>query len=333
MPPDPDDECLETFAMSGQGDASDQATVNGNYGFGDGCFGGFDVATGLCISGDLEPLPAGDYLVEVVVPNDAFGRPKYKLRNEENVNVFDGDVFIPQIPPPPCAGALHTVDVAGSGADGYVMNTTFLPGVTVPASTPYDNPNFADVGGSVFEGDVMPFCDVKLITLQDQHSTAPTFNFFTDVPVPGRFKGIVTDDLNLSTNPAELFYGEKLGIPNLPVGLYDFSGRLVHTMQTDPNGTFEAIMPSFGTINCPLPAGPCPNVYRFVANDPGTPTQPNPNYNPQYRVIATNFQLWPNLTLAADLAPWTIAVAVEGTRPNARRRTRPRNCSPCPSLT
>ena len=326
-PPGPDAECMETFAMAAQGDASDQALVNGNYGFGDACFGagGFNVDTGECITGDFGSLPQGDYLVAVEVPNDlVIGNPMYQVRAEEDVNVFTGDEFIPQIPPPPCAGALHTVDVADSGTDGYPVNP-LSNGVTVPASTPYVNPGFVDAGGSEFEGQVMPYCDVKLITLEDRHSTAPTFNFFTPVPVPGRFKGIVTDDLNLSTVPAELMYGEKAGIPNLPIGLYDFTGRLDQTIQTDPNGSFEVIMPSVSSYNCPLPAGPCPNVYRFVANDPGTPTAPNPNYNPQYRTIATPFQLWPNLTLPADLAPWTIAVAVEGP---GTQGAHPADCTP-----
>src|SRR5690606_31049354 len=99
------------------------ATLDGNYGFTEGCFvAGIDPTTGLCNDTGLAPetpLPAGDYLVEVAVPNDTiFGRPLYQVTREEDINVFNGDQFVPQVPPPACAGALHTVDVAGFGADG-----------------------------------------------------------------------------------------------------------------------------------------------------------------------------------------------------------------------
>ena len=36
-------------------------------------------------------IPDGDYLVEVVIPLDDLGRPKYEVLREETVNVFGGD--------------------------------------------------------------------------------------------------------------------------------------------------------------------------------------------------------------------------------------------------
>ena len=36
-----------------------------------------------------------------------------------------------------------------------------------------------------------------------------------------------------------------------------------------------------------------------------------PNYNPQYRTIAAEFEAFPGLTLPADLAPTPVAVAVQ----------------------
>ncbi|MEZ4656133.1 MAG: hypothetical protein R2911_01020 [Caldilineaceae bacterium] len=117
----------------------------------------------------------------------------------------------------------------------------------------------------------MPLCDTRLVTVRNGRSATPNFHFKTfsgfdaagnvlpagaGVPLPGRIFGIVVDDLNLSTNPQELFYGEKYGIPNLPIGIYDFSNRLVKTIQTDPQGQYEVILPSTSSYNCPLPAGP-----------------------------------------------------------------------------
>ena len=112
--------CLEGPLMGVQfGPMSDGtnfgASVNGNYGFGDGCFGvgGFDPNTGVCADGsDPTSLPSNrDYLVQVEIPNDALGKPMFKVTREEDINIANGDQFIPQVPPPACAGPLHTVDV------------------------------------------------------------------------------------------------------------------------------------------------------------------------------------------------------------------------------
>ncbi len=268
------------------------ATVDGNYGFTEILN---DPQTGNPLA-QPQPIPAGDYLVEVVVPNDAYGRPLYKVTKEEDVNVFDGDQFVPQVPPPPCAGALHTVDVAGILPDG--------PNAVV-------NPRFAENGGSPYEGMQRPLCDVKLVTLRNGSSVAPSFTFFTDVPIPGRYYGYIVDDLNLSTNPQDILFGEKAGIPNSPIGIYDYSNRLVTMIQSDPNGIFDVLLPSTDTINCPSPSGVCPNLYRLVGNDPGVPGRLNPNYNPQFRTISAIFEVYPGVIIPADLAPTQVGVSIQ----------------------
>jgi hypothetical protein len=119
-------DCLEGPLMGVQFQMG-YSTVDGNYGFGDGCFGegGFDIDSGTCADGsDPTPLPAADYLVDVVVPDDATGRPMYQVTKEEDINIANGDQFVPQIPPPACAGPLHTVDVAGIGEDNYPAQYT-----------------------------------------------------------------------------------------------------------------------------------------------------------------------------------------------------------------
>jgi hypothetical protein len=339
-PPTGGHECLEAFLMANQVSNNSTGvgmTVNGNFGFVDGCLpatGGFNPSTGLCADGsDLTELAPADYLVEVTPPDDSLGHALFKPVREEDINVFTGDEFVapgetpvspptpvqpnasnpqptPQVPPFLCAGALHTVDVADSGTDNYPAVT--LPnGVVVPPSTPTVNPGFVDAGGSPFEGQQQPLCSTRLITVQRGKSSTPNFHYFTDVPLPGRIHGLITDDLNTSTNPRELFYGEKAGIPNIPIGIYDFSNRLVTTIHTDPNGVYEVILPSTSSYNCPLPAGPCPGVYRLLANDPGQPGHLNPDYNPQYRTLAVFQQVWPNLTLPSDLAPIPASYFVE----------------------
>jgi hypothetical protein len=312
LPSGADKECLEAPLMGVQFQ-SGFSTVDGNYGFVDGCFGagGFDAAAGACADGQAPAaLPAGDYLVEVRAPDDALGRPLYRVTREEDINIFDGDQWVPQIPPPACAGSLHTVDVAGVGTDGYAP--VALPGgVVVPASRPTLNPAFAGGGGSPFEGQQKPLCDVKLVRVSNGRSVAPTFNFFTDVPLPGRLVTYMIDDLGFSTDPWTTFFGEKAGVAHAPVGIYDYTNRLVTTAHTDWNGVFDVLLPSTARINCPTPSGVCANLYRLVGNDPGTPQAPNPDYRPQFRTISAIFEVLPGLLVPADLAPTQIGVTIQ----------------------
>jgi hypothetical protein len=275
----------------GTPDANFGATVDGNYGFGDGCFTGTldatDPSKPVCIGGTFEALPGGrDYLVQVEIPNDALGRPMYKVTREEDINIGNGDEFVPAVPPSACAGALHTVDVQGISPDG--------PNPTV-------NPTFVDIGGSPYEGMQKPLCDVKLVNLANGQSIAPAFNLFTDVPIPGRHWFIIIDDLNFSSNPKSITYGEKAGMPFVPVGIYDYTDRLVTTVESDYNGLADVLLPSTNRINCPTPSGVCGNLYRYVGNDPGVPGRLNLNYNPSFRTIAAEFEVLPGLLVPADL--------------------------------
>ena len=290
------DRCLEA-PMTGTQLESGFATLDGNWGFADGCFGpGGAISEGVCADGSAPtPLPGDDYLVEVEPPLGAQGRPLYQVVREEDINVFGGDQFNPAVPPPACAGPLHTVDVAGIGADG--------PDAVV-------NPSFVDMGGSPYEGMQKPLCNAKLVTLNNGKSVAPVFTYFTDVPIPGKWKGYIIDDLTVSTDPQSLNFGEKGGIPNSPIGIYDFTNRLVTTIDSDPNGVFEVLLPSTHSVNCPSPSGVCPNVYYMLGNDPGQPENPNPNYNPKYRTIGASFEIYPGLIIPSDLAPTQIVPGV-----------------------
>ncbi len=285
LPPDPTGlRCLEGPLMGTQFQ-SGFASLDGNYGF-DTVYSGF----GTTAEPVGSEIPSDDYLVEVVAPLDSLGRPMYQVVREEDINIFGGDEFIPAVPPPACAGPMHIVDVAGDGADG--------PNAVV-------NPSFADAGGSVFEGMEKPLCNVKLVTLNNGKSIAPAFTYFTDVPIPGKWKGYIIDDLTVSTNPIDLMYGEKAGAPLMPIGIYDFTNRLVATMTSDPNGVFEILLPASHSVNCPTPSGVCPNVYYMLGNDPDLP-----GYNPQYRTIGASFEIYSGLIIPSDLAPTQIVPGV-----------------------
>ena len=84
-------------------------------------------------------------------------------------------------------------------------------------------------------------------------------------------------------------------MPFVPVGIYDYTDRLITTVESDYNGLADVLLPSTNRINCPTPSGVCANLYRFVGNDPGVPGRLNLNYNPQFRTIAAEFEVLPGL--------------------------------------
>ncbi|TFC02008.1 hypothetical protein E3O32_12300 [Cryobacterium mannosilyticum] len=323
-----DGECISSFMQGvqfgpyptdqGTAAANFGAAVDGNYGFGDACTGTLvatDPSAPVCNGGTFEPLTSGDYLVRVAIPKDATGNPMYKVTGEEDINIGNGDQIVPQVPPPSCAGTLHTVDLLGAAADNYPAlvgnDTNGAPtGVTVPASTPVANATFLDIGGSPYEGSAKPSCDTKLVRVNNGKSVVPMFNIFTAVPIPSRLRGLIVDDINFSTDSRSTLYGEKTGVAFAPVGIYDFANRLVTTVESDFNGSYDVLLPSTNHISCPTPSGVCANMYRFVGNDPGIPGRLNANYNPRYRSIATEFEALPGVTIPTDLAPTQVGVYV-----------------------
>ncbi len=324
--------CVEAPMMGVAMGASDSTpgngsqTVNGNYGFATSKINLYPTTDrvnnpdGLAL---YAPLPAGteqtlaplDYIVSVDIPdNPVGGSAMYKATSEEDVNVFDGNSYLPQQNYPPTTQAAAT-DPAGP------PNATPLPPTQPPSqqagiispcvgalhTVHVTNAAFLDGGGSPFEGQDRPSCIDKLVTVRSGQATAPNFNLFTEVPLPTHFWGLTLNDLGLTLDKRSVNFGEAQGLPFVPVGLYDWAGRLVDTTHTDFNGLYEALEPSTDTFNCPLPAGPCPNMYRFVGNDPGQPGALNPDYNPRFRTIATNFQAWPGLFTVTDEAPTQVA--------------------------
>jgi hypothetical protein len=262
---------------------------------------------------DDQPLGAQDYLVGVEIPNDPVdGKPMYRVTSEEDVNIFSGDRYLPQENFPPVSVASGQAQ-AGNGVQPIpAQPPSQQAGIVSPCAGPLHtvhvtNADFLAGGGSPFEGQARPSCVDKLVNVRSGQATAPNFNLFTDVPMPTHFWGLTLNDLGITLDKRSVNYGEAQGLPYVPVGLYDWAGRLDYTAHTDYNGLYEALMPSTDTYNCPVPAGPCPNMYRFVGNDPGQPGALNPDYNPRFRTIATNFQAWPGLYTVTDEAPTQVA--------------------------
>ncbi|MBF7082303.1 right-handed parallel beta-helix repeat-containing protein [Desulfallas sp. Bu1-1] len=150
----------------------------------------------------------------------------------------------------------------------------------------------------------------KVVNVVEGMNATADFFLYTDVPVPGRIVGFLLDDVNLETDPNFIYFGEKRGILNTPVGIRDFTGRLITTVHSDINGIFEVLLPSTYTRNVPIPSGVVPGMYQVIGNDPGDPDQPNAHYNPNYQTLKLVFDVWPGKTTYADVALFPITAFV-----------------------
>jgi hypothetical protein len=314
---DPAKECVESpmVGMNFGLDADSSQTVDGNYALG-------------------VPTP-GDYIVKIDVPKDhviAAGakkdHPLYKAVSGDDPNFNQGAPMVPQggdysqvdwpavQSPNPMVTPANRADVLrntgsylqlpgtmAAAPDAQCIGTAY----TVNSAT---NPSFIAAGGNPFDGQSKPTCDAKWFHVEAGQAVAPNFHIFTDVPLATKFSGLIIDDVNVTTDRTSTMLGEVRGVPHAPVGVYDWTGRLVNTVESDFNGWWETLVPSTDIFNCPTPSGICPLAYRFVGNDPGSPTRPNFNYNPAYRTISATFQSWPGNFEPADLAPTTAAASL-----------------------
>jgi hypothetical protein len=257
QPPNPALECLEFLR---NGPQIEDGVFDGGYAF--------------------EDLDPGLYVVEAVPPLG------YKHIAEEDQNTDQGDDFVPQVPPPPCAGALHLVNDPRNPADGTQT----------------------------------PLCDSKLVEVVEGFNAAADFFMMTalpdgmasHVPPPGVMRGLLLDDLNIVLDPDNAVYAEKRGIPNAPIGILDFAGNHITTVYSDENGYWEVLLPSTYTALCPVPGGICPGMYQVIGNYPGDPQNPDPNWNPNYGTLSLVFDVWPGKTTYADVAILPITGFVEG---------------------
>ena len=202
----------------------------------------FDPETGGC-TGDEAPLPAGDYVVQAVLPDG------YQVVKEEDINTSEGDTIVPQVPPPPCVGDPH--DVPSTTRD----------------RTPASRGRCATSGWS------------RSTTARTRPSD---FFLFTDneVPIPGRIVGLILNDVRFEVDPGNPLYGEGQG-EKMPVGVYDYADRLITTVNSDENGAYEVLLPSTYTASCPTPSGVCPGMYKLDDQRPGHEGEPEPGIQPE----------------------------------------------------
>ncbi|MCB9101109.1 MAG: pectin esterase [Anaerolineales bacterium] len=225
----------------------------------------------------FEGTPKGAYIVEMVAP------PGYRHIKEEDQNTDQGDDFIPQVPPPPCAGPLHLVNDPRNPADGH--------------NTPLCDSKFV----RVIDG-TNPPAEFYVMTAFDD-SDATDFTGTAEVPPPGFIRGTLFDDLNVQFDPNSVMFQGKKGVPNTPIGVLDFQGNEITVVNTDDEGFFEVLLPSGYTRLCPTPGGVCPAIYLIVGNYPGQdPLNPLPNWNPAYATLTLPLDVWTGKTTYADVA-------------------------------
>lgn len=232
---------------------------------------------------EVEGLPPGDYVVEVIPP------PGYEIVKEEDRNVDFGDTFTPtpQLLPAPCVGPTHTVPAEFS---------LF--------------PLFDDLGQPVAPfraGMDTPLCTRKRVTLNDQQNAATDFFLFTYVPLAAHVVGFVLDDAANEFDPSAPTFGEKYAPPWMPISIRDWTGREIAHTYTDEYGAYNALVPSTYSVNLPNPSGVSPSMLTVCINaptraSPDTPTGYvfDPHFNPQYSQFCYTFQFMPGTTTYLD---------------------------------
>ena len=306
--------CVEAPMMGvaiGASDTSNPAsasqTVNGNYGFSTSKVNLYapgdpnnpapahDLALGADLAGAGYPeqdLPAADYIVDVAIPDNpvpagGHASKMYKVTSEADVNVFSGDAYLPQENfPPSAAQASNTPNPPAKSPTQPSQPPSQQAGIISACvgalhAVHVTNADFLANGGSPFEGYARPSCQDKLVTVRAGQATAPNFHLFTDVPIPTHFWGLTLNDLGVTLDKRSVNYGEAQGMPYVPVGLYDWSGRLVDTVHTDFNGLYEGPRAVDVDLQLPGPGGPLPEHVPLRGQRPGSAGSAQPGLQPE----------------------------------------------------
>jgi hypothetical protein len=271
-------------------------------------------------------LPAGKYVVEVVVPAG------YELVKEEDKNILIGDNYIAPV----------TMQFAGLG-DIFILPDQAAVGSTFNANNP-QNPtqdlgrttlpsHEGDTGSveafwpcvgtsrivpqfiSLFPGsqEVSPFagakrnlCDRKLVTLDDQTAALAKFYIFTSTHAAAHYTGVITDDFTSEFDPFSPQFGEKFAPPDLPISIKDFNGNEISRTYADHFGSYDGLNYSTWEVNPPNPTGYAPTMMITCMNDPGPIPGPNgtmvtdPLYNPSYSQFCYEIPFMPGQTQYMD---------------------------------
>ncbi len=247
----------------------------------------------LARSAGTPVLPAGNYVVEVVVP------PGYQLVKEEDKNILIGDNFIaPAVTQFPGLGTNVFIlpDQAAIGSTKNAANaqnpTVALGRNVLPNSetdtfmqeqywpcvgAPRQVPDFISLFPqsqevAPFAGAIRNLCDRKAVTLSDQSSALAKFYIFTPTHIAGHFTGIILDDFTSEFDPYSPQFGEKFAPSYLPVSIKDWAGNEVTRVYSDQFGLYNGLSYSTWEVNPPNPTGYAPTMMIACMNDAGSGT-------------------------------------------------------------
>jgi hypothetical protein len=284
-------------------------------------------------------LPAGKYVVELVVP------PGYELVKEEDKNILIGDNYI--APVTQQFGGLASIFIV---PDQAAVGSAYNPNNAQNATTDQGvQPRHEGDTGSVetfwpcvgqarvvpdyiglfpgstevapFAGAVRNLCDRKEVTLEDQMSVLAKFFVFSSTHVAAHFTGIITDDFSSEFDPFSPAFGEKFAVPNLPISFKDFNGNEISRTYSDQWGYFDGLNYSTWEVNPPNPTGYAPTMMVTCMNDPGPIPGPNgtlitdPLYNSNYSNFCYEWAFMPGQTAYMDTPVVPTAAFAEGYNP------------------
>ena len=289
----------------------------------------------ICTANAVDPsdpipvLPPGKYVVEVVTPQG------YEVVKEEDKNILVGDIYVAPV----------TQQFAGLGnifimPDQAAMNAFYNANNAVNATTnlgvqhtrqdfastdqlwpcvgqtrivPDTMSLFPSAGQTApFAGASRPLCDRKEVTLHDQESLNAKFYMFTKNHVAGHFVGGMTNDMASEFDPFSPQFGEKFGVPNLPIRMRNFVGDEVTRVYADQWGAYNGMYFSSWEVNPPNPTGYAPQMSVACMNDPGPikdldPDSPthgqmitDPAYSPAYSNFCYETPFMPGFTAYMD---------------------------------
>jgi hypothetical protein len=265
-------------------------------------------------------LPAGKYVVEVVVP------PGYELVKEEDKNILIGDVYI--APATTQFGALASIFILPDQAEvsalynaNNLQNPTQTMGRTSLPSHEGDTGSVETFWPCVgqqrivpdyislfpqshevapFAGALRPLCDRKEVTVDDQSSSLAKFWIYTSAHVAAHFTGVITDDYTSEFDPFSPQFGEKFSPADLPVSIRDWTGTEISRVYADHWGAYNGLTYSTWEVNPPNPTGYAPTMMVTCMNDPGTGTTPDPLYNAAYSDFCYEIPFMPGQTQYMD---------------------------------
>jgi hypothetical protein len=265
-------------------------------------------------------LPAGKYVVEVVVP------PGYELVKEEDKNILIGDNYIAPVTQE--FGGLGNIFILpDQAAVGSTFNANNPQNPTTDLGRPTLPQGEGDTGSveqywpcvgearmvpdyiSLFPGslEVAPFagatrnlCDRKEVTLEDQMSALAKFYIFTSTHAAAHFTGVITDDYTSEFDPFSPQFGEKFSPPDMPISIKDFNGNEIARTYSDHWGDYDGLQYSTWEVNPPNPTGYAPTMMVVCMNDPGTGVTPDPLFNPDYSQFCYEIPFMPGQTQYMD---------------------------------